>query len=321
MRSCICGIFLLTGITFSLFAKEPQVTFLPHWYASARFAGYFVAYERGFYLEEGIELSILPGGPEHPIQEALQERQADFATDLLLNGIQARSNGVPLVNLAQMMQYSSDVIIAWRASNINEPSDLDGKTVSVWVESAPLPMSFFKKHGLAPREVRAFSANLFLRKGADAIWGNWYDEYDTVLNSGTDRQELTLFFLDEKKQLPADGIYCLEETFRQKPKLCLAFARASIRGWKEAFKNPTATLEVVLKYARSANLQTTWSHQKWMLEQLQTVICPEGLEADFGKLSKEGYRAANDFLARGTHISQPIAFEDFYVNRTATQGE
>ncbi len=50
-----------------------QATFIPQWIPQAQFAGYYVAYEKGYYREKGIDLQLLKGGPERPPSEWLEK--------------------------------------------------------------------------------------------------------------------------------------------------------------------------------------------------------------------------------------------------------
>jgi NitT/TauT family transport system substrate-binding protein len=84
-----------------------RVTFLPQWIPQAQFAGYYVAYEKGFYKERGLEVEILTGGPDRPGSEMLAARKVDFVTLFLSNGIAQRAQGLELVNIGQIVQRSS----------------------------------------------------------------------------------------------------------------------------------------------------------------------------------------------------------------------
>ena len=54
----------------------------------------------------------------------------------------------------------------------------------------------------------------------------WYNEYHTILNSGLNADDLTLFFFSRLGlNFPEDGIYCMEETLREDPELCEAFVQ------------------------------------------------------------------------------------------------
>ena len=61
-------------------AEFATVSFIPQWQPQAQFAGYYVAYEKGFYRERGLDVKILRGGPERPPSEMLAQGRADFGT-------------------------------------------------------------------------------------------------------------------------------------------------------------------------------------------------------------------------------------------------
>jgi NitT/TauT family transport system substrate-binding protein len=62
---------MLQGFPLSAGPLEPAV-FIPQWIPQAQFAGYYVAYEKGFYRRLGLDLRILTGGPERPASEWLE---------------------------------------------------------------------------------------------------------------------------------------------------------------------------------------------------------------------------------------------------------
>lgn len=70
---------LLLGAT-PLGAAQQKASFLPQWSPQAQFAGYYVAYEKGLYRKNGIDLTILQGGPNQPPQDYLEGRKADFVS-------------------------------------------------------------------------------------------------------------------------------------------------------------------------------------------------------------------------------------------------
>src|SRR4030042_4535677 len=79
-----------------------RASFIPQWSPQAQFAGYYVAYEKGFYKRNGIDLALLQGGPDHPASTLLVKREADFATLWLSTAMRMRANGQDVINIAQM---------------------------------------------------------------------------------------------------------------------------------------------------------------------------------------------------------------------------
>lgn len=292
-----------------------KATFIPQWVPQAQFAGYYVAQQRGFYKAAGIDLTIIPGGPTSPPLDLLKEGRADFATLWLTTGIQARAQGVKLVNIGQMVQKSALMLVAKKAGGIVSPQDLDGKKVGLWGPIFQIqPRAFFKKYQLNVTVVpQSFSVNLFLRDGVDAASAMWYNEYHTILNSGINPEELTTFFFHEHGlNFPEDGIYVLEDTFEKDPALCRAFVQASIKGWRHAFANPGEALDVVMQNLKQEYIPATRIHQKWMLERMKDLMVPAGFSVPVGALLTADYER----VAAGLHGDQLIdtipPFEQFY---------
>lgn len=267
-------------------AMLQKVSFVPQWLPQSQFAGYYTAQEKGIYRKYGIELNLLTGGPSQPSAKLLEEGRVDFATMFLSTGIKKRAEGLKLVNIGQIVQRSSLMLVARRSSGINTPYDIDGKKVGLWGDEFRVqPLAFFKQYNLHVHIVpQGNTMNLFLMGGVDLASAMWYNEYHTILNSGLDPNELTVFFFfSYGMDIPEDGIYCLEDTYRNDPDLCRRFVKASIEGWRYAFDHPVEALDIVMKYVNERNLATDRCHQKWMLERMRDVILTVPAEMSAGK--------------------------------------
>src|SRR5271157_1540657 len=88
------------------------VSFIPQWQPQAQFAGYYVASEKGFYRDRGLDVKILRGGPQTPPSEMLAQGRADFGTMQLTAGIVRRARGIKLVDVCQLAQHSALMLIA-----------------------------------------------------------------------------------------------------------------------------------------------------------------------------------------------------------------
>jgi NitT/TauT family transport system substrate-binding protein len=303
--SLLLGLLLVLLSEVSLDAEGPKrLSFIPHWSPQAQFAGYFVAYEKGFYRQQGIDLNLITGDPRRPPTEALENGGVDFATMWLSTAIQRASEGVRILNLAQVIQRSSLMLVAKKARGITAIKDLTGKKVGVWGGDFRIqPEALFRKYGLAVKIVpQSYSINLFLRDGIDAASAMWYNEYHTMISAGLNEDELTTFFFaDYGLNFPEDGIYVLERTFRQDPGLACAFARASMEGWYYAFDHPEEALGIVLKRMEAAKVPANVVHQRWMLNRMKDLILGKGGEKTAaGLLQKEDFETvAKEMKAQG----------------------
>lgn len=292
-----------------------KVSLMPHWIPQAQFAGYMVAREKGFYREAGLDLTLFTGGPGKLGFEELASGKATFCVEWLSGGIKKRSEGTSIVNVAQIVQRSALMLVARRDSGISRPEHLDRKRVGLWPGLFSLqPQALFKKYHLAPSVVTNFtSMELFLKGAVDAIAAMRYNEYHLLLNSGLNPDELTVFlFADLGLNFPEDGLYTMEQTFRAKPRMCLAFVNASLKGWRYAFDHKDEALDIVMKYADEANTGTNRAHQRWMLNRMQELIVPKDDKRSFGKLREQDYEHVGKVLLDLEFIGRLPKYEDFY---------
>jgi len=271
-----------------------KATLIPLWSPQAQFAGYYVALDKGIFARHGIDLKILKAGPGHSPAHALKDGTADFAVLWLTTALQHRSAGTKLVNLAQIIQRSSIMLISKKSSGISTIADMNGKKVGMWGGDLSIPPhALFNKHGIKVREVpQTHTVNLFLRGGIDVTSAMWYNEYHTILNSGVDPEELNIFSLNEQgMNFPEDGIYTLGITIHNDPALAKAFVAASLEGWRYAFAHPDEALDIVIKYMREAQVPANRIHQKWMLDRMRDLIMPGTIQGTLGILKEKDYEA------------------------------
>ncbi|WP_319542006.1 ABC transporter substrate-binding protein [uncultured Pseudodesulfovibrio sp.] len=283
------------------------------WLPQAQFAGYFIAKDKGFYAEEGIDLTLISGGPDVLASEQLDAGNAEFATLFLTTGLQRRTT-LPIVNIGQFVQRSALMLIARKSSNINSFKDLDGKKIGLWGNEFQIQArALFRQENLKVTVVpQSSSLDLFLRGGVDAASGMWYNEYHTLLTYGLDEEDLQpLFFNDAGLSFPEDGIYCLEKTAQIKPELCKKMVRATIKGWEYAFAHEEEALDIVMHRMQSARVPVNRAHQRWMLKRMEDIIMSDEA-ATMGVLRKDDFERVRQTLLDTGFLDTAPTYEEFY---------
>ena len=294
-------LFLCATTASAAEATLKKASLMPLWSPQAQFAGYYVALDKGIYARHGIDLKILKAGPGHSPAQTVKDGTADFAVLWLTTALQHRSAGVKLVNVAQMVQKSSMMLISKKSSGIKTVADMNGKKVGLWGGDLSIPpRALFAKQGIKVHEVpQSGTVNLFLRGGIDVTSAMWYNEYHVILNAGVDAGELNVLSLNEQgMNFPEDGIYTLEKTLRKDPLLANAFVAASLEGWRYAFDHPDEALDIVIKYMREAQLPANRIHQKWMLDRMRDLIMPGTAQGPPGLLREQDYRVVAQELRK-----------------------
>ncbi|MBL0225128.1 MAG: ABC transporter substrate-binding protein [Geobacteraceae bacterium] len=291
-----------------------KISLMPLWSPQAQFAGYYVALDKGIYALHGIDLKILKAGAGHSPAQTLKDGGADFVLLWLSTALQQRSAGVKLVNVAQMVQKSSMMLISKKSSGIKTVTDMNGKKVGLWGGDLSIPPQIlFARHAVKVREIQqSGTVNLFLRGGIDVTSAMWYNEYHTLLNSGVDLEELNVLSLNEQGMIfPEDGIYTLEKTLKQDPNLARSFVAASLEGWRYAFTNPDEALDIVIKYMREAEQPANRIHQKWMLGRMQHLMSSGNVQGATGVLKEQDYQAVGNSLRKAGLIREYPEYSTF----------
>jgi NitT/TauT family transport system substrate-binding protein len=324
IRILLGAIFILFSAVAARCEDRPlkHVTFVSLWLPQSQFAGYYVAQDKGIFRKYGLEVTIIDGGPDQPPFKLLEEAKVDFSVMWLSTAIEKRSQGIRLVNIAQVLQKSGLMLVAKKSSGIRSPEDINNKKVGLWDADFEIqPRAFFKKYNLNVTVVpQSYSVNLFLRDGVDVASAMWYNEYHTIINSGYDPQDLTTFFFyDYGLNSPEDGIYALEETVNKDPQASRAFVKASLEGWQYAFEHIDEAVDIVLRYMIRAHVPANRVHQKWMLERMKDLTLTNCSYVGMGRLSSDDYyNVARGLLENGL-IKDVPDFSAFYKDCSANE--
>ena len=96
----------VTATAASVAHAADKLTLQLQWVTQAQFAGYYVALDKGYYKEEGLDVTIKPGGPDIAPPQVLAGGGADLMLNWMPSALAAREKGVPLVNIAQPFKSS-----------------------------------------------------------------------------------------------------------------------------------------------------------------------------------------------------------------------
>ncbi len=108
------------------------VTLQLKWVTQAQFAGYYVAAAKGYYKDEGLDVTIKPGGPDIAPEQVIAGGGADVIVDWMAAALAARERGLPLVNIAQPFKHGGLELTCLKETGISSPADFKGHTLGVW---------------------------------------------------------------------------------------------------------------------------------------------------------------------------------------------
>src|SRR6516165_3043361 len=130
---------LACGLSPAAAHAADKATIQLKWVAQAQFAGYFVAKQKGFYKDAGLDVTINPGGPDVAPPQVIAGGGGDVAVDWMPSALASRENGVPLVNISQTFKGSGLELTCRAETDIKKSADLKGKTIGVWFSGNEYP--------------------------------------------------------------------------------------------------------------------------------------------------------------------------------------
>ena len=254
---------ILTAAAFALGATAAQaaeqVTLQLKWVTQAQFAGYYVAKEKGFYDEAGLDVTINAGGPDISPPQIIAGGGADVIIDWMPSALASREKGVALVNIAQPFKRSGMMLTCRKETGIAKPQDFRGKTLGVWFFGNEYPfLSWMSKLGIPTTGgatgvkvlKQGFNVDPLLQKQADCVSTMTYNEYWQVIDAGLSPDELVVFkYEDEGVATLEDGLYALEGRLKDAAFVdrMARFVKASMKGWAWARGNQKAAALIVLE--------------------------------------------------------------------------
>ena len=255
MVSMMAGAFSLAAA--QAFAAD-AVTLQLKWVAQGQFAGYYVAENRGYYDEEGLDVTIKPGGPDIAPEQVIAGGGADVVVTWMAAALAARDKGVNLVNIAQPYKKAGMQLVCPADGPIKTTDDFPGHTLGVWFFGNEYPFyAWMNKLGIptegGPDGVtvlkQSFDVQPLIQKQADCISVMTYNEYWQVIDAGFKPEDLIVFnYTEMGVDLLEDGLYVMEENLADpafKDKM-VRFVRASMKGWQYAMDNPEEAAEIII---------------------------------------------------------------------------
>ena len=291
------------GMASSVALAADKVTLQLKWVTQAQFAGYFVAKDKGFYKEEGLDVTIKPGGPDVAPPQVIAGGGADVIIDWMPSALASREKGLPLVNIAQPFKRSGMMLTCRKDSGVKTPSDFPGRTLGVWFYGNEYPfLSWMSQLGV-PTDgssqgvtvlKQGFNVDPILQKQADCVSTMTYNEYWQIIDAGLGADELVTFkYEDQGVATLEDGLYVLEDNLKDPAFVdkMARFVRASMKGWAWARENGDAAADIVLENDETG--AQTEKHQRRMMGEINK------LTAGGGKLAEGDYERTVATLMSG----------------------
>jgi len=239
------------------------VAFQTDWYPQPEHGGFYEALLKGYYRQEGLDVTILPGGPTNVAEQQVSIGAAQFAMGSSDHILEADSQGEPLVAVGATMQSDPQGIMVHAESPVHSFADLDGHAIAVkagstWFEyivrrynlktAREIPATYSIANFLADpgyiQQIFVTSEPFFARKAGAQV--------RTLLISDTGYSPYRIFFTSRSY-------------LAKHPDVVAKFTRASIHGWRDYMQDPALVNADLLRLNPAQapeQMQFTWQALK-----------------------------------------------------------
>lgn len=296
-------------VCLHLFGQEKEkIVFTPQWMAQAQFAGYYVAQEKGFYADEGLDVKIVHHNGTRAPEDRITANPDVITTLTLPQAMELADKGIQLVNILQTSMNSGLLIVSRFGG---DPLQMKGATLAVWRSGYnQLAYCVAKDLGLDYKFVEAADVvNIFVAGAVDAALAMHYNELLHIRESGIEPDEKSVFrFSEHGYNVQEDGLYVTREFYEKHSDSAERFARASRRGWEYAAEHQDEALDMVMGYVKKNNIATNRIIQDLMLQEvLQLQLDPDSGKREF-RLREDMFNLACEVMLRCGLLSAPLTF-------------
>lgn len=308
-------VFLTIILALFPLSARGKVVFMPAWQPQAQFAGYYIALEKGFYRDAGLDVAIEHIGvnSSRPPVDRLSDGEVDIIMSNPIQAIIARDKGVKMKCILQVNQTTGMMIVSHKP--INGPKTLDGLDIGRWKtgfnEICDIAAS---ANNIKVNWIPFLGGiNLFLANAVDATVVMSYAEYfDLVEAMGDIPEENTLRFSDWGYDIPEDGVYVTEEYLSSHPETVKKFCEATKKGWDWCYEHREEAVDIVMDYVKSKGVRTNRFHQASMLNEMLNLITDHNLEeVTYAQIPEDVFNVLVKYLVEMGIISKPVTYEEF----------
>lgn len=264
--------------------KLKKVTVVLDWTPNTNHTGLYVAKEKGFFKEQGLEVDIIQPG-EAGADQLVASGKAEFGVGYQEAITQARIQGVPLVSIAAIIQHNTSGFASPVEKNIQSPKDFEGKTYGGWgapVEKSVID-SLMQKDNADVEKVNILSigdTDFFtaIKRDIDFAWiyYGW-----TGVEAELRNQKINMIYLtdySEKLDYYTPVLETNEKMIEDNPEAVRAFVKAASQGYEFAIKNPDEAADILLKAAPDLDEKLVKASQKWLAPKYQDDASQWGLQ-------------------------------------------
>jgi NitT/TauT family transport system substrate-binding protein len=296
--------------------KDSKVTLLLNWYPEAEHGGYYAALVHGYYAEEGLDVTIRPGGKSVVVAPEIELGRVQFGIGNADDVLMARSEEAKLVALMAPLQDGPRCIMVRADSNIHSLQDL--KNVKLLIDLGRPYIPFLKSRGLLDSSVQTvpYMGTVTELVAGPGVAQQAYNFSEPLLAEQAGVPVRTLMLSEVGYNPYACCLITSKHLIREQPELARKMVRASIKGWQKYLTDAKLTNEFILKQNEQG---MTLEALDYGVLKLKDLCLPRQMpESELGKMELERWQSLHQELVKlklinPDKVSPQDAFDDQFL--------
>lgn len=315
MKKVFCAL-LIAVMMFSMTAfAETDLTVILDYVPNTNHTGMYVALERGYYAEAGLNVQIIEpteGATNTLIAVGKGDIGVSYQEDVTI--ARSLSEPLPIRAIATLIQHNTSGFATYAGKNITSVADFAGKTYAGWGgpgEEAVLRALMeaegmdFSQLNMIISDGSGFSA---LERDVDIMW--FFEAWDNVTCQLNDFEinYMPCRELDERLDYYTPVLITNEKMIAEKPEALAAFLAATERGYQDAIADPAGCAAILQKYAPDYSLEMLTISQEFLAKEYIA-------DADrWGEMKPEVWDRYTQFMVEYGVIAEAIDSAELYTN-------
>lgn len=250
--------------------KPRKVVFMLDWVPNTNHTGIYVAREKGYFAQKGLEVEIVQPS-QGGTTDLVATGKAQFGVSSQEEITLARSSGVPLISVAAVIQHNTSGFASKKESNIKGPKDFEGKRYGGWGSASEEAMlkAVMLKAGADPAKLKFINigtSDFFaaIRRDIDFAWIFYAWTGVEAEIRGVPLNVIMVKDLDPVLDYYTPVLFTSDSVVKNDPKLVRDFLAAASMGYSFAADNPEQAAEILLKQVPELNPDLVRRSQKWL---------------------------------------------------------
>ena len=271
----IWGIFMVSLFLIGLCSPTQaadKVTLNLNWFYVGDHSPYFVATDKGWYKEEGLDVNIIPGKGSGDVVKKIDVGTAEFGIVDTGVGIVARAQGAKIKVVSMLFDKSPYCMWMWKDAGIKTPKDLVGKKIGAPPGDAQRTIfpALATANGFDPDKVTFVNIGAEAKQTAlaakqvDVVF-DYYSGAPFYYKALGQENVKYMMFADWGVDVYSNALIVTDKYAKENPGIIKRFVKASLRGWEFTLKNPEEAINIMAKYRTEID-------QPLMLANLKLII-------------------------------------------------